>query len=141
MNDGGLYWLSSPIKLEEYSLINRKARDPRPSAGICAFQLKRRNPKKRRFCYSRQQHKKILVYTQNQNLLVQLHFSAGNLRLSHYLKVDAKCIEITNSFIQLSFSLILNGSGILPYLLETDIPRKHKTDNSCALFNVIRFHL
>ena len=42
MNDGGLYWLSSPIRQEEYSLINRKARDPRPSAGICAFQLKRR---------------------------------------------------------------------------------------------------
>ena len=47
MNDGGLYWLSSPIKQEEYSLINRKARDPRPSAGICAFQLKRRKTKKK----------------------------------------------------------------------------------------------
>ena len=46
MYDGGLYWLSSPIKQDEYSLINRKARDPRPSAGICAFQLKRRKTKK-----------------------------------------------------------------------------------------------
>ena len=70
MNDGGLYWLSSPIKQEEYSLINRMARDPRPSAGICAFQLKRRKTKKDVSVILVSSKKKILVYTQNQNLLV-----------------------------------------------------------------------